>query len=55
MCDVVCPQCKKTFRIIWNDYTEGDKQQSLFIRSCPSDGVYDCYIECPYCDYHEDL
>lgn len=54
---VVCPQCKKEFRLIWNDYSFGnrDQKQTLHIRSCPSGGVYDVSIECPHCDYEEDL
>jgi len=50
---VVCPQCKKPFTLCWNDYQ--DKPQTLFIRGCPSGGIYDVYIECPHCNYREDL
>lgn len=53
--EVTCPQCKKEFVLVWNEYTEGDKKQSLFFRGCPSGGIYDCYIGCPYCDYVEEL
>lgn len=59
--NVVCPQCKKPFRLIWNDYTHisGTKdqwhKQTLIIRGCPSGGIYDVAIRCPHCDYEEDL
>ena len=51
--DVVCPQCRTPFRLIWNDYA--DFQQTLDIRDCPSGGVYDVTIRCPHCDYREEL
>jgi len=28
---------------------------TLVLRGCPSGGIYDVSIECPYCDYVEDL
>ena len=68
---VVCPQCGEWFRLTWNDYTvkrndDNLKQftdnrsrygirQTLMIRSCPSGGVYDVSIECPHCNYEEEL
>ena len=49
---VVCPQCKKDFKLTWDgDYNN----QPLVIRSCPSGGIYDVSIKCPHCDYEEDL
>lgn len=53
--DVVCPQCKRPFQIVWDDY--GDHRQTLIIRSCPSGGIYDISIRCGHrdCDYEEPL
>jgi uncharacterized C2H2 Zn-finger protein len=48
-----CPQCNKLFKLGWNDYS--DKPQTLFIRACPSGGIYNVFIRCPYCDYEEEL
>ena len=56
--NVICPQCRKPFRLIWNDYTaiDGESQkQSLMLRSCPSGGIYDVFIACPHCNYEESL
>jgi len=50
---VICPQCKKEFRLTWDDY--GDTPQSLNLRGCPSGGIYDVTISCPHCDYEEEL
>lgn len=50
---VYCPQCNKPFRLIWNDYRE--PKQTLMLRGCPSGGIYDISIHCPYCDYEEEL
>ena len=52
---VECPQCRKTFRLIWNDYSFGDTKQTLSPSSCPSGGIYDMKVSCPYCDYEEEL
>lgn len=51
--DVVCPQCKKPFLLVWDDYT--GRKRTLLIRSCPSGGVYDVTIRCPHCNYDEEL
>ena len=51
--EVVCPQCKKPFKLNWVDYN--DDVVTLCIRSCPSGGIYDVIIRCPHCDYEEDL
>ena len=51
--DVVCPQCKREFRLVWNDYK--DDPSTLRVRSCPSGGVYDVSVCCPHCDYEEEL
>jgi hypothetical protein len=51
--EVNCPQCKANFVLKWNDYD--DKPATLILRACPSGGVYDVAIECPYCGYHEEL
>jgi len=53
--DQVCPQCRETFELCWNDYDRGKRPQTLFMRGCPSGGIYDVFIECPHCHYHEDL
>ena len=57
--DVVCPQCGKPFELQWNDYTRlaggGYAAQTLFLRGCPSGGIYDVSIGCPHCDYEEEL
>jgi len=52
--DVICPQCKKAFRLTWNDYST-NRPTTLCIRSCPSGGIYDVSIACPHCDYEEEL
>ena len=51
----ICPQCKKEFQLVWNDYSFGDKIQTLIIRSCPSGGIYDVLIRCAFCNYEEEL
>lgn len=51
--DVVCLQCKEPFRLCWNDY--GDQRVTLAIRGCPSGGIYDVSINCPHCNYEEEL
>lgn len=51
--NVVCPQCKKRFVLDWNGY--GKMEQTLMMRGCPSGGIYDVYIQCPHCDYTEEL
>lgn len=52
-----CPQCKKYFQLRWKDYNDNYStvKETLIIRSCPSGGIYDVSIECPYCDYEEEL
>jgi hypothetical protein len=55
---VACPQCTKPFRLRWDDYSTLHPErgnQTLFIRSCPSGGIYDVRIECPHCDYVEEV
>ena len=50
---VDCPQCHKKFNLIWDsDWCKG---QTLFIRSCPSGGIYDASVTCPHCGYEEPL
>lgn len=51
--NVICPQCEKKFRLMWNDYHNAP--QTLIIRGCPSGGVYDVSIRCPHCNYEEEL
>ncbi len=51
---VVCPQCKKPFILAFNEWPD-NKPQTLIIRSCPSGGIYDVFIQCPSCDYQEGL
>jgi phage FluMu protein Com len=54
--NVKCPQCKKSFMLMWNDYSNfGGTKQSLFIYSCPSGGTYSVEIHCPHCNYVEEL
>ena len=50
---VTCPQCKRSFTLRWAEWD--DKPLTLKIRSCPSGGIYDVLIDCPYCDYEEGL
>lgn len=52
---VTCPQCHEKFLLVWNDYSFGDKKQTLFVRSSPSGGVYDVLVRCPHCDLEESL
>lgn len=54
---VACPQCGKGFRLTWEDYylKLGSLVRTLVIRDCPSGGVYDVSINCPHCDYEEEL
>lgn len=51
--DATCPQCRKPFRLCWNDYF--DRKITLEVRSCPSGGIYDVRIACPHCSYEEEL
>jgi len=51
---VLCPQCKRRFVLRWSDYWDGPTR-TLIIRGCPSGGVYDVSLNCPYCDYEEEL
>jgi hypothetical protein len=67
LADVTCPQCRRAFRLCWDDIAEwrehapeGERyvvhqRTTLVIRSCPSGGVYDVRIDCPHCDYEEEL
>lgn len=49
---VLCPQCKRRFVLRWAEY---DRPCTLIIRNCPSGGIYDVSLRCPYCDYEEPL
>lgn len=52
--DMICPQCKANFILGgWEDH--GDHITTLVIRGCPSGGIYDVRISCPFCDYEEEL
>ncbi|MCH7664063.1 MAG: hypothetical protein IH859_09390 [Chloroflexi bacterium] len=52
--NMICPQCKEKFILGgWEDY--GDHVTTLKIRGCPSGGLYDVRISCPFCDYEEEL
>lgn len=54
--DVVCPQCRKAFRLNWNDYSNfAGEKQTLMMSGCPSGGIYAVKIACPHCDYEEAL
>jgi hypothetical protein len=50
---VTCPQCKRPFTLRWSEWDS--KPLTLKIRGCPSGGIYDVSIGCPYCDYEEEL
>lgn len=50
---VTCPQCHTKFKLIW-DADHGEKQ-TLYVRSCPSGGVYGVSVACSNCDYEEEL
>lgn len=50
--DVICPQCRKPFRLAWGEF---EKPLTLVIQGCPSGGIYNVYITCPHCDYREEL
>lgn len=51
--DVTCPQCKQPFELSW--MLEGMKPWTLRISDCPSGGIYGVSIECPHCNYEEEL
>ena len=53
LADVVCPQCRQPFTLLWTDYS--DEVTTLVLRGCPSGGIYDVLIRCPHCDYEEEL
>lgn len=50
---IKCPQCKKEFSLVWD--STFDYKNTVNISSCPSGGVYNVSISCPYCDYEEEL
>lgn len=50
---VQCPQCRKKFILSWDDGTYSI--ETLIMRGCPSGGIYDVSIHCPYCNYEEEL
>lgn len=50
---VKCPQCKEFFQLKYEEMA--NRPDTLTIRSCPSGGVYDVRICCPFCDYEEEL
>ena len=46
--NVICPQCKKNFKLIWAEkIVYSDEPQTLILRGCPSGGIYDVSIHCP--------
>ena len=49
---VKCPQCKKDFALVWESF---DNVNTIDVSACPSGGVYNVSISCPYCDYEEEL
>lgn len=53
LADVLCPQCKRWFRLKWQSWDEFP--ETLILRGCPSGGIYDVSISCPHCDYEEAL
>lgn len=56
-----CSECGKPFMLRWNDdgmLKDGTwihYPDTLRIRACPSGGIYGVSIECPHCNYEEDL
>lgn len=56
-----CPHCIKTFMLRWNDdgiMRDGkwvNYPDTLHIRGCPSGGIYDVFIQCPHCNFRQDL
>lgn len=53
--NVICPQCKKPFRLTWDNDDYKSTTKTLILRGCPSGGIYDVSIKCPHCNYQEDL
>lgn len=51
--DVVCPQCKQPFTLVWAEYHS--RPTTLILCGCPSGGIYSVSISCPHCDYEEEL
>ena len=55
---VTCPQCKVPFELVWDNTDYRGVQQgksTLHVRSCESSGVYGVSVECPNCDYREEV
>lgn len=54
-----CPQCHKKFKLVWDWAYVGEEnwnnKETLGIRACPSGGIYGVSINCPFCDYEEEL
>jgi hypothetical protein len=50
---IVCPQCGGRFNLLWGDGVGYDT--ILQISSRPSGGIYEVSIDCPYCDYQEEV
>lgn len=59
-----CPQCQKEFRlrretvhVSGYDWSKPrvEYQPTLNISSCPSGGIYNVTIQCPWCQYEEEL
>ncbi len=50
---VKCPQCKELFKLTWDDWS--NKPETLHIQDCPSGGIYNVKITCPFCNYEEEL
>lgn len=49
--DVVCPQYGANFVLTWVGYK--GNPETLVLRGCPSGGIYDVRVRCPYCTYKE--
>lgn len=52
--NVVCPQCRKVFKLAWMDAVGGPRE-TLEISACESGGVYGVAIVCPHCKRTEEL
>lgn len=60
--EVRCPRCGKHFELRWHDYEYNratgryvDVPRTIEIGQSYSAGVYLVRIECPHCDYAEDI
>ncbi len=50
---VICPNCQEEFQLQCDSMD--DKPDTFVISSCDSGGIYAIYIQCPHCDYKEEM